>query len=1067
MPSEPKVLHALPKQLTPAILSLLLQDLIEFNGITYRPVPLRTFREKYIGLYFGTADSPSCNSFLRHLREFYTVMNHKFECVLVSCDGDEDGYTRHSQLTLWPTYPQGDYRAILLRNHFIVKECPRLVILDPNGMVVTTDGISRVEDGNHVTFPWIEPVVEALWGDDTRGSICALLDQLDLPLPSQVEDLSNGGARFAQGEVDDHDHDLHPHDHALHRWQRTEVVALLFGELWCPETRELVRRLTFFLENLNSRSEEFPNACPVYFLHTEEHLGKYACFSSVEMPFHSTHLGEGKQRAELLHYLGLSGEYPAICIISPQQGWVVPNGADWLRRDPTGICFPWRPREDDSDDTVSAATFANIVRELTEEDLNEAFCQGPVCVTFMQNVHAQRGEALATLRAAAVDYLYHTRMACNGDSEIVRPHQGTVDFGKLRKTVVLTRRSTVQSQCDVSHHLVDHKASLEHGHGIGKEDLASTLDHGHGIGKAHGGRNLWKPTKTADKHEAVHGTAPWNASHEDVLAFRTYASSMSFFYCTNESRATHVLSKFCSWDIKKLLQHHLWSENLASHDNEATKVHADASSRLAELRDMVKSLTEDTTATASEDSPRDRQRRRPTPAVSLLAQEGRLDNFMEPSLPGTPSEGPRDDEGLETPKAPAALLMDTPHRPKTTHTRLNDLTEQLLGDGRAGQGASLIIDFTRGEYYVCGNVTSKDTILKFLDAWYTGELVPFQISLSNDEEMIKDEDSEMLRQIKANSDIAPSLWQDNLPKAMPGVVIWIPTRQQAECPLGPLGLYRALLNYAFKRCPREDECACGWPAPGESLDHDDPIPSTLKSVERLAPWIDKLWIFGLKEGDRESSEQGMGEWEPPGDGFLAELHKYVTRLTTADIIKANGVRKDKTQEALINQTDLFDDGLMELRQVGKEEEKTFPTVGNYNVCMRTAQTRRQLYSLMLDELSYHALVQHPPPPLFVLIVGDLPSFTAVPWPTTLQRVHVEVVGNVPAKDDFLEIAPLFSTTDWDAWLRDAADDFIVPSVARHLAVPWFSDEVDTPSPVARADARRPMLNRQATANRLS
>merc|ERR1712061_481759 len=130
------------------------------------------------------------------------------------------------------------------------------------------------------------------------------------------------------------------------------------------------------------------------------------------------------------------------------------------------------------------------------------------------------------------------------------------------------------------------------------------------------------------------------------------------------------------------------------------------------------------------------------------------------------------------------------------------------------------------------------------------------------------------------------------------------------------------------------------------------------------------------------------------------------------------------QGSLISQTDLFDDALKLLRESRTGGSADFDVTGNYNLCLRTARTRRALYAMLLDELSYHVLVQYPPPPLFVLLVGDLPGVDVLPWPTTLRRIHLQVIGNVPDFHTYREVSPCMHAMDWERWVRNSLDDHI-------------------------------------------
>merc|ERR1712166_1375319 len=68
------------------------------------------------------------------------------------------------------------------------------------------------------------------------------------------------------------------------------------------------------------------------------------------------------------------------------------------------------------------------------------------------------------------------------------------------------------------------------------------------------------------------------------------------------------------------------------------------------------------------------------------------------------------DERREDAKLANSLFM-----PRGTHSAVNKLTEELLGDQLDGSGTAIIIDLAQGVYYVCGSLIDKDPILRFLD----------------------------------------------------------------------------------------------------------------------------------------------------------------------------------------------------------------------------------------------------------------------------------------------------------------------------------------------------------------
>lgn len=236
-----KKLPRQPRQLSARVQASLLDELVEFTGYDFRPVPQRTFNGKHIGLYFAAAREPDCHAFLEVFRLFCNIYVNKFERVLVSCDVTEKEYAEHTQLVAWPTYPWGDLRPRLLRSHFGVEQLPALIILDPTGMVVTIDGVDKILR-RQPGFPWCEPVIEQLWGVACISCHMDALDDLDLP-PS------------ADG--------IPAEDNV--------VLGFVFGEAWCPESLELVARAAFLLERLSRRraATGLSAPCAFYFLHEE------------------------------------------------------------------------------------------------------------------------------------------------------------------------------------------------------------------------------------------------------------------------------------------------------------------------------------------------------------------------------------------------------------------------------------------------------------------------------------------------------------------------------------------------------------------------------------------------------------------------------------------------------------------------------------------------------------------------------------------------------------------------------------------------------------------------------
>lgn len=1017
----------LPQQLSPATLAILLEDLIEYNGISYRNVPLRTFRGKYIGLYFGAIENPRCEGFLEHLRGFYIVMNHKFECVLVSSDGTDDAYTRHTQMTSWPSYPRGDLRTALLRQHFNITECPTLVIVDANGIVVTANGVEKIVE-DQAGFPWTEKVIDTVYGENSAGpGLRSVLSALDLPPSDFVPAMQH------------------------------QVIGLLFGELWCPDTREIMKRLDFLLLHYRGRLGKHSKAVDthfaVYYVHCDE-LEKYSSFLNFQVPFPTVHIQDEHLRQVTHHFLNVR-EHPKFCIVSPKDGWVVEDGATWIKRDPTGVCFPWQPNHASS--SGSADGFLNSLAVLTEEELSAALTRGPVFIAFLHDVHSQRTEAIATLRAASTGYVSRV----NDRQRIIKEQKldlmGTLGadkdedgqpslFESLRKDLSRPTRPLASREGGL--------APPENNRGSLFGKAPSTSPRGT-LNNGAQGKVLWKVLqKAVEKQTSLHGSAPWN--NPGVGPYTANRSSMTFFYSGMEDVTTSVLKKFCGCDIKHLQQHQMWRRVQA-------QIEAKEAQSRTEMLQQFRQVTADAASLGgapqqSGDGTEPQRRESALPSVVgpdgaplVLGSAASGDLNSDPLAMMVPDDEEHHDDKHDSTTTTSSFT------PKAKFGAINKMTEELLGEDHSNSGTGMIIDLLQGVYYICGNLVEKDAVVRFLDAWDQGSLDPFEMRLPNQEEMIKDDEEQAVAREMAmysQQALASGMLPDPTMSVIPGIVIWIPSRQHSESHMGPDSIFRALLNLAFQRSPREDKVNT-YQMFGGGIDPEDEETGT-GMQKRLTPWIEKLWIFGLLDTPEAGEEQESGAWQPPHAHFLAELYSYVD-----DLVKTRGgdaEQEDMSQqtsagrrgsrfgrkvqrqwppqsadEMLSPPTDLFDDGLRELRATFMDSHAI---AGNHNVCMRTARTRRTLHASMLDELGYHSLVQYLPPPLFVLLVGDLPPVDLLPWPTVLQVTHMHVLGSVPSVCQYRDVCPTLTVQSWNSWAESTADDRISTNIARHIAVPW-------------------------------
>jgi len=1014
--------QGLPRQLSASMLGILLIDLVEYNGVATRTVPLRTFRGKYIGLYFGVIENSRCEQFLEQLRAFYQLMNHRFECVLVSFDGTEEQYTKHMQLTAWPTYPRGDYRPALLRSHFDIRTCPELVIIDPNGIVITSNGVEMVEK-DQASFPWYEKVIGALWNEDVQGQLAGVFEQVHFPPKDGVEAI----------------------DH--------KVVGFIFGELWCPEAREIVTRLAYLMERVNSRmdanasnrltddradcdTKDVTHPIVIYFVHSQP-ITKYSTFLCFDMPFQSVRL-QGERREQLRYFVGVVEE-PTFTLVSPKGGWVVKDAADWLLRDPAGVCFPWVPRQVGVTDARDVG-FLDVAQPLREETLCAAISQGPVFVAFFHNVHAHRSEAIATFRAVAATYISRAAERSKSMWQVGLDLEDTLgEIGDGSSTFERLRHNLCRPACSL-------------GHPPPPEPEAAD-------GDSHGQLLLGALQRLADQQSSGMGEAPWNNPAREE--WPTHRAALTFFFSTHEDRTTAVLHKFCCMDAQSLQRHQLWKAGQARLLAKESEARAEMMSKLERAATSspdystvprVSTVPPPLTPTGCvSPSPA-----RPESAQPELVRTESSSSEERGQTPDSLSSQNRDDEERQLDDGEKVVR---PHLPKVTYDDINETTEKILGVSNIADGTGIIIDRARGSYYICGSLTNKHTLLSFLDAWDLGNLDPFEIRLANAEEVVNDAEHDMAREMALYSQLASGSMAESV-NSIPGIIIWLPTLQHSEDgSLGPERLFRALLHYAYQKCPREDNLdTCTFVNSRIDIDDKEFHGSSL-AHRKLTPWIEKFWIFGLL-GEEETDDGGF---QPPASGFLEDLHSYICDIITASAsacetpasrktqgssgfigdvgsrsCRARGLRP-RPEDLLIPQTDLFEDGLRELRCSPAHECHTdqLQILNNYNILMRTAQSRHAVHAAMIEEISYYMLVEYAPPPLFILLVGDFPAVSDINWPAGMHNVHLHILGKVPSVSSYRDVSPALTMSCWDDWTAAHLEDRISNVAARLIGVPWM------------------------------
>jgi len=123
-------------------------------------VPLDNIKGKYLALYFSAHWCPPCRGFTPKLAETYKKMKASgrddFEFIFISSDRDESAFKEYHAEHPWLALPFAQRKQKeQLSSMFGVRGIPALVVVDPEGNVITTKGRGGASaDPEGKEFPW-------------------------------------------------------------------------------------------------------------------------------------------------------------------------------------------------------------------------------------------------------------------------------------------------------------------------------------------------------------------------------------------------------------------------------------------------------------------------------------------------------------------------------------------------------------------------------------------------------------------------------------------------------------------------------------------------------------------------------------------------------------------------------------------------------------------------------------------------------------------------------------------------------------------------------------------------
>ncbi|XP_063313241.1 nucleoredoxin-like protein 2 isoform X2 [Pelobates fuscus] len=127
--------------------------------------PEEVLQNKIVGLYFSAGYCSPCKDFTPILCDFYTELVDQsppvvpFEIVFISSDKSPDEMVdhMHSSHGDWLALPWHDSFKHELKNRYKITALPKLVIVKPNGEVITDKGRKQIKErGIACLSSWLE-----------------------------------------------------------------------------------------------------------------------------------------------------------------------------------------------------------------------------------------------------------------------------------------------------------------------------------------------------------------------------------------------------------------------------------------------------------------------------------------------------------------------------------------------------------------------------------------------------------------------------------------------------------------------------------------------------------------------------------------------------------------------------------------------------------------------------------------------------------------------------------------------------------------------------------------------
>lgn len=267
------------------------------------PTEVALSGKKAVALYFSAHWCPPCRGFTPQFAEWYTsnLKAKGLEVIFVSSDKDEAAFIDYYGEMPWLSLPYAnrDLQKVL-NTKFKVQGIPSVVVLGPDGEVITKDGRAAISgDPTGEDLPW------------KPKKFAEVFDSAKL--------IGHGGSECLGSSL------------------KGKVIGLYFSAHWCPPCRGFTPQLAeWYQKDLKAKGLE------IVFASSDKEANAFKEYFA-EMPWLALDYSDRKAKEQLSNMFGVEG-IPTFVIIDGDGSVITKEGCDAISSDPTGVEFPWYPK---------------------------------------------------------------------------------------------------------------------------------------------------------------------------------------------------------------------------------------------------------------------------------------------------------------------------------------------------------------------------------------------------------------------------------------------------------------------------------------------------------------------------------------------------------------------------------------------------------------------------------------------------------------------------------------------------------------------------------------------------